>query len=127
MRPWQWLPIAAALAIVLAACAPSAQAPTEKPSAEKPAAETAKPQPKYGGILRKVLGADPPTADNQQSNTYATNEPFHPVFNGLVRYDPYDPQHSKIEPDLAEKWEVSKDGLTYTFYIRKDVKFHDGG
>ncbi|HLC29796.1 MAG TPA: ABC transporter substrate-binding protein [Dehalococcoidia bacterium] len=128
MRRWQWLPLVAALAIILAACAPSAQAPAEKPSAEKPAAEQPKgTQPKYGGILRKVLGADPPTADSQQSNTYATNEPFHPVFNGLVRYDPYDPQHSKIEPDLAEKWEVSKDGLTYTFYIRKDVKFHDGG
>lgn len=45
------------------------------------------------------------------------------LFNGLVRYSPVDwtPQ-----PDLAERWETSKDGLSWTFYLKKGVTWHDG-
>ena len=45
------------------------------------------------------------------------------LYNGLVRYRP---NSIDIEPDLALRWEVSTDGLTYTFYLRKGVKFHKG-
>lgn len=45
------------------------------------------------------------------------------VYDGLVRY-----QDGKleVEPGLAESWEISDDGLTYTFKLRQGVKFHDG-
>jgi len=44
------------------------------------------------------------------------------VFNRLVRWN----AKGEIEPDLAESWEISEDGLIYTFHLRKGVKFHDG-
>lgn len=44
------------------------------------------------------------------------------VFNGLVKYD------SKIQltGDLAERWDISKDGLVFTFHLKKGVRWHDG-
>ena len=44
------------------------------------------------------------------------------IFSGLVRID----RDLKVVPDIAERWEVSDDGTVYTFYLREDVKFHDG-
>lgn len=43
------------------------------------------------------------------------------LFNGLVRLD----KDLNVMPDLAKKWEISEDGLIYTFYLRTDVHFHD--
>jgi peptide/nickel transport system substrate-binding protein len=48
------------------------------------------------------------------------------MFNGLVRFRPGSMNPATIEPDLAERWEHSPDGLTWTFYLRKGVKFHAG-
>lgn len=44
------------------------------------------------------------------------------VFNGLVKYD----KDIKLVGDLAESWEISKNGLIITFHLRKGVKWHDG-
>jgi peptide/nickel transport system substrate-binding protein len=44
------------------------------------------------------------------------------VFNGLVKYD----KDIKLVGDLAERWDVSPDGKTITFHLRKGVKWHDG-
>ncbi|MDA0208349.1 MAG: peptide ABC transporter substrate-binding protein [bacterium] len=44
------------------------------------------------------------------------------VYNGLMRYD----GTGNVIPDLAESYTISEDGLTYTFTIRDDVKWHDG-
>jgi peptide/nickel transport system substrate-binding protein len=44
------------------------------------------------------------------------------LFSGLTRIG----DHSTPVPDLAESWDVSSDGLTWTFHLRKGVKFHDG-
>ena len=44
------------------------------------------------------------------------------IYNGLVKLD----KDLNIVGDLAESWEISKDNLTITFHLRKDVKWHDG-
>ena len=44
------------------------------------------------------------------------------IFSGLVRIG----KDLKVAPDIAEKWDVSDDGTVYTFYLRKNAKFHDG-
>ncbi len=48
------------------------------------------------------------------------------IFNGLVRFKPGSASPQDIEPDLAEKWTSSQDRLTWTFYLRKGVQFHNG-
>ena len=47
------------------------------------------------------------------------------MYNGLVRRNLVDGLRTVI-PDLAESWEVSEDGLTYTFNLREGVTYHDG-
>ena len=47
------------------------------------------------------------------------------MFDNLIRHDPRD-SGKTIIPDLAHSWEISKDGKTYTFFLRKGVLFHDG-
>ncbi len=44
------------------------------------------------------------------------------LFSGLVRFD----EKNQLQPDLAEKWEVSSDNLTYLFHVRKNARFSDG-
>ena len=44
------------------------------------------------------------------------------IFSSLVKYDSI----QRPVPDLARDWEISRDGLTWTFFIREDVSFHDG-
>lgn len=50
-----------------------------------------------------------------------TNDATHPIFDRLVNFKP---GTTEVEPALAESWDVSEDGKTYTFHLRKGVKFH---
>ena len=81
--------------------------------------------PKRGGILTFAVVAEPPTTDCHATTTFAMVHPVAPQYSTLLGFvGPMD--KLRIEGDLAESWEVSKDGLTYTFKLRKGVKFHDG-
>jgi oligopeptide transport system substrate-binding protein len=63
------------------------------------------------------LTLDPAISSEMSSHIYVMQ-----VFSGLVKFD----SHLKPVPDIAESWDVSADGKTYTFKLRKDAKFHDG-
>jgi oligopeptide transport system substrate-binding protein len=77
--------------------------------------------PASSGELR-LYGAEPVTLDpalvsDSSSSTYVIE-----IFSGLVTLD----ENLQVAPDLAERWQVSPDGRTYTFYLRHDAKFQDG-
>ena len=81
--------------------------------------------PKRGGILRYGITSRPPHFDVHQSGTINNLGCQGCMFDNLVRRDPRD-SGKTIIPDLAHSWQISKDGKTYTFLLRKDVQFHDG-
>ncbi len=66
---------------------------------------------------------DADTLDNQVSSNGETSEVTTQIFNVLVRAKP---GRTDVEPDLAESWSTSPDGLVWTFKLRKGVTFHDG-
>lgn len=67
---------------------------------------------------------EPETLDPALAYETAGGEIIQNVYETLIFYNRDKP--SEFIPQLAEKWEISPDGKTYTFYIRKGVKFHDG-
>jgi peptide/nickel transport system substrate-binding protein len=92
---------------------------TTLPTEAKEASQGNKP---FGGTL--VWGTcHKPTIINPILTTYSISAPLvQIIFNGLVRIN----SKGEVEPDLAESWDIQGDGLIYTFYLRKGVRFHDG-
>jgi peptide/nickel transport system substrate-binding protein len=86
----------------------------------------AQDKPRYGGELVFVVPSEPPSYDAHQEETFGVTHPMSPHYSLLLRVDPFDKTGTKPVPDVAESWSISKDGLTYTFKIRKGIKFHDG-
>ena len=73
-------------------------------------------------VVRGCIGSEPDSLDPWLSAASDTDAVFHNVFEGLVLYD----ETGAIIPGLAESWDISDDGLTYTFHLRDDVTFHNG-
>jgi oligopeptide transport system substrate-binding protein len=65
---------------------------------------------------------DPRSLDPALSTDVPTGRAVGYVFDGLVRFTP----DAQVVPGLARSWDVSADGLSYTFHLRTGVKFHDG-
>ena len=84
--------------------------------------------PQYGGILRIATPADAPTLDPIKESNYQTHYAVGYVYSKLVDYKigkdvPYGTD--ELEGDLAESWDMSQDGLTWTFNLRKGVKWQN--
>ncbi|MBL9033652.1 MAG: ABC transporter substrate-binding protein [Rhodospirillaceae bacterium] len=80
-------------------------------------------EPQKGGEAIIVFKDDFDSMDPAIGYTVQSWTPIKAVFDGLMDYKP---GTSELEPDLAESFEISPDGKTYTFKLRQGVKFHNG-
>ena len=78
--------------------------------------------PVRGGTVTFATGADPDSLDPQNTQSNPGEQVNRMMHENLVRFS----AKMQLEPALAESWSSSKDGLTWTFKLRKGVKFHDG-
>jgi peptide/nickel transport system substrate-binding protein len=101
------------IALCIAALAGCTAPSTEKPVKTKTFADTFTYA--QGADPR---GLDPALVDDGESSKIIVN-----IYEGLLKYAT---DSTKVEPSLAESWEISPDGLAYTFKLKKGVKFHDG-
>ena len=82
----------------------------------------AQEQPRMGGVLKVAMIGEPPTLDLHTTTAVITQQIMWHVFETLYTYDK---QYNPI-PLLAEGHTVSDNGRTYTFRLRRGVKFHSG-
>ncbi|PWU21465.1 MAG: ABC transporter substrate-binding protein, partial [Candidatus Rokuibacteriota bacterium] len=74
--------------------------------------------PATGGTLIFAAGADPDSLDPQNTQSNPGEQVNRMMYDNLVRFN----TKMQIEPALAESWSQSKDGLTWTFKLRKGVR-----
>lgn len=114
-----------ALSLALVACSEEAGT-TEEPAETGEAtdetategAEEAVPQVLVFGRGGDSVSLDPAIVTDGESFKVTEN-----IFETLLNFGEQD---TTINPGLAKEWEVSEDGLTYTFHLQEGVKFHDG-
>ena len=76
----------------------------------------------FGDGLASSSIAEPINLIPAISSDSASHQVASYIYNGLVKYD----KNLNLTGDLAEKWEISPDSKSITFYLRKNVKWHDG-
>ncbi len=81
------------------------------------------PSSKYGGQLVLSTTSDPKSFNDIIAKETSTTLVTGHIFEGLTTTNAFT---TKVEPHLAKRWEVSEDGLRWTFYLREDVLWNDG-
>lgn len=130
-------------ALLWSACAPAAEGPSKEGVASKEeVAQAAKnfqdlfpinppepaKKPKYGGTLYGASSYDPAHLDPRLSSAGGVFQITNMVYNKMLKYKhgpEFHPFNLEIIPDLAKSWEVSKDGLNYTFKLNEGVKWQN--
>ena len=80
---------------------------------------------KFGGHLRHATHGPMAHFDIFASGSISNIGPQGPMYDSMIRVNPHHP-FTPVVGDLAHRWDISSDGMTYTFDIREGVKFHDG-
>src|SRR5581483_10675377 len=128
------------VAVLMIQCAPSApppSAPTSAPAPTSAAAPTSAPAPTSAGAtsapaptsassagkrVLRITFSWPNRIDPAVGNDYASSTSLANLYDTLV----FPNAKGGVDSWLAESWDVSQDGTTYTFHLKKGVKFHDG-
>ncbi|RNC99122.1 ABC transporter substrate-binding protein [Lysinibacillus halotolerans] len=107
------------LLVVLAACS-GEEGTSEEPADTDTSGDTeeAVPQTLVFGRGGDSVSLDPAIVTDSESFKVTEN-----IFETLLNFGEQD---TTVQPGLAKEWEVSEDGLTYTFHLQEGVKFHDG-
>ncbi|MHB8621726.1 MAG: peptide ABC transporter substrate-binding protein [Chloroflexota bacterium] len=140
-RRSRWLALLAVGLLALAGCggatpaspagtSSGASASSTTPSGGPSSAADAKASPAAGTAAGKAeilswadVGiAEPPTLDPAKVGDVNSRQVIDAIFSGLVALD----KNLKPIPDAAQKWDISPDGLTYTFHLRPNLAFSDG-
>ena len=82
--------------------------------------------PKQGGEVVVHMYTEPPSLNPIIHSDWWGAALAEHIYDALVDVDPYDDPDFRYIPGLAERWEISDDRLTYTFHLRKGVRWHDG-
>lgn len=105
---------------------PPALAPTEAAEARPEDAPSEQAAEDDGALASDQIfilpGAEPTTLDPHLSGDATSSEYMVEIFSGLTTYD----RDLNLIPDLAESYDISDDGLVYTFKLRAEATFHDG-
>lgn len=84
--------------------------------------------PQSGGIFTVAFPGDPPNLDSTKSTSQVTQLTTSSIYERLIMW-PTEPGYNllenRLEPGLAESWDVSGDGLTFTLKLREGVKWHN--
>src|SRR5262245_34076891 len=108
------------------AAAATAASPTAAPAATKPAAAAASPtgEPTRGGVFKQATTTEAVSFHPFKTTDTASGAYQAFVYSGgMTRYDPV-----SLEPipNMAERWEIGADRVTYSWYLRRDIKWSDG-
>ncbi|MCM3134655.1 ABC transporter substrate-binding protein [Paenibacillus polysaccharolyticus] len=112
--------LAVALVMVLSGCGAASGGKTS--GAAQASAGGGQAGKAEGGNLTFALATSPDTLDPHRSGLAVAVRAIRTIYDNLVVQLP----DGSIKPWLAKEWSVSKDGESYTFKLREDVKFHDG-
>ncbi len=130
-KKWLFTALLLLVALALGACqqatptaAPAQPAATQAAPAATEAQPAATEAPAQPGVTI-IIGTTDKVTDLDPANAYDfhTWEIFHNTMDTLLHYKP---GTTDLEPGLAESYEVSDDGLEYTFHLRQGLKFNDG-
>src|SRR5437660_7971453 len=117
MFPGRALPIALCLLVILLAACDTGGNPQALKLVKAPASKQVYTVPQVG--ISDITTLDPALV---MTGDQASMSAIQMIYTGLVQLD----DKLQVQPQLAQSWDVSADGTTYTFHLRHNLKFSDG-